>query len=152
MRTLVLKRERGVMLIEALIAILIFSIGILAVVGMQSVAIRNVTDAKVRSDAGFLVNELMAQMWTDSGNIASYTYPGSGSVPARLTGWMARVNQRLPGATAVPPIITLTPPGGTPTGALVQVTVRWQLPEEASQGLPPHQHTMLATVAFNPPP
>ena len=31
--------ERGVMLIEALVAILIFSIGILAVVGMQAVAI-----------------------------------------------------------------------------------------------------------------
>ena len=152
MRRPVPSRERGVMLIEALIAILIFSIGILAVVGMQGAAIRNVTDAKVRSDAGFLVNELMAQIWTDSGNIASYAYPGSGAVPARLAGWMARVNNRLPGAAAVPPIIVLTPPGGTPTGALVQVTVRWQLPEETSQGLPPHRHMMLAFVAFNPPP
>ena len=148
MRTL--KRERGVMLIEALIAILIFSIGILAVVGMQSMAIRTVSDAKVRSDAGFLVNELMAQIWTDAGNINSYAYPGSGSVPTRLTGWMTRVNSRLPGATAVPPIITVT--GGTPLGGLVQITVRWQLPEETSLLLPPHQHSILATVAYNPPP
>jgi type IV pilus assembly protein PilV len=149
MRTPVIKRERGVMLIEALIAILIFSIGILAVVGMQSTAIRTVTDAKVRSDAGFLVNEIMAQIWTDSSNINAYVYPGSGAVPTRLTGWIARVNSRLPGSTAVPPIISVT--GGTPVGGLVQVTVRWQLPEEASLGLS-HQHTILASVAFNPPP
>ena len=43
--------ERGVMLIEALVAILIFSIGILAVVGMQAIAIKDVTSAKYRSEA-----------------------------------------------------------------------------------------------------
>jgi len=53
-------RERGVMLIEALIAILIFSIGILAVVGMQGVAIKNVTESKYRSEAAFLANELIS--------------------------------------------------------------------------------------------
>jgi type IV pilus assembly protein PilV len=153
-------RERGVMLIEALIAILIFSIGILAVVGMQATAIKNVTDAKVRSDAGFLANELMSRIWTDAGNIALYAYPGSGPVPARLgipigvtggpQGWIGRVNTVLPGSTTLPPIVTVT--GGTPLGGQVQITVRWQLPEEASQGLPPHQHTMLASINLNPPP
>ena len=137
--------QKGVMLIEALIAILIFSIGILAVVGMQSTAIRNVTDAKVRSDAGFLVDELMSQIWTDKGNINAYAYPGSGAVPARLTGWMARVNQRLPGA--VPPTVVIT--GGTASGGLVQITVFWRLPQEATLGIPPHQHMLLATVAYN---
>jgi len=139
------KRESGVMLIEALIAILIFSIGILAVVGMQSTAIRNVTDAKVRSDAGFLVDELMSQIWTDKGNINAYAYPGTGAVPPRLTGWMARVNQRLPGA--VPPTVVIT--GGTAAGGLVQITVFWRLPEEITLGIPPHQHMLLATVAYN---
>jgi type IV pilus assembly protein PilV len=141
------KRQSGVMLIEALVAILIFSIGILAVVGMQGTAIRNVTDAKVRSDAGFLVDELMSQIWTDKGNINAYAYPGSGSVPARLTGWMARVNQRLPGSAAVPPTVVIT--GGTAAGGLVQITVFWRLPEETTLGIPPHQHMLLATVAYN---
>jgi len=146
-----LKHERGVMLIEALIAILIFSIGILAVVGMQSSAIKTVTDAKVRSDAGFLANELMAQIWNDAGNINSYIYPGSGAVPPRLAGWVNRVNSRMPGAaTSVPPTVQVT--GGTPLGGLVQITVFWQQPEEASLNLPPHQHSILATVAYNPPP
>jgi len=39
------KNQAGVMLIEALIGILIFSIGILALLGMQGAAIKNTTDA-----------------------------------------------------------------------------------------------------------
>src|SRR2546422_11585279 len=87
------KRENGVMLLEALIAILIFSIGILAVVGLQAVSIRNVTDSKHRTEAAFLANNLLSQMWTDAGNIASYAYPGSGGAPTRLTGWVDQVNR-----------------------------------------------------------
>jgi type IV pilus assembly protein PilV len=142
-------RERGVMLIEALIAILIFSIGILAVVGMQSVAIRNVTEAKQRSDAAFLANELTTLMWTDAGRINDYAYPGSGAVPPKLgtitppTGWIGRVSQ-LPGATANLPRVTVIAP--TPQGATVQIDIFWQLPEEASAGLPPRRHTVVATV------
>jgi type IV pilus assembly protein PilV len=140
------KRQDGVMLLEALIAILIFSIGILAVVGLQAVSIRNVTDSKHRTEAAFLANKLLSQMWTDAGNIAFYAYPGSGVVPSRLGGpggWMDQVNARLP-AAAVPPIVTIT--GASPAGATVTIQVRWQLPEEQSQGLPPHNYTVVASV------
>jgi type IV pilus assembly protein PilV len=147
--TTMLKREQtGVMLLEALIAILIFSIGILAVVGMQSIAIKNVSDAKVRSDAGFLVNELLAQIWTDKGNINSYVYPGSGPVPVKIQGWVNRVNARLPDAAANPPIIAVT--GVTASGGVVQVTLRWRMPEEVTNNFPAHQHSTLATIAYNP--
>jgi type IV pilus assembly protein PilV len=154
-------RERGVMLIEALIAILIFSIGILAVVGMQSVAIKNVTESKHRSEAAFLAEELMAQMWLDQNisatkvntsnvTVANYNYPGSGSVPARLgtisppTGWIGRVTTKLAGATTVLPKVTITNPA--PSGATVKIELFWQLPEEASLGLPPHSHTVIASI------
>ena len=138
------KRQGGVMLLEALIAILIFSIGILAVVGMQAVTIKNVTDSKHRTEAAFLTNKLLSQMWTDAGNIASYAYPGSGAVPTRLNGWVGQVNTTLPAAAANPPIVTIT--GASATGALVTIQVRWQLPEEASKGLPPHNYTVVASV------
>ena len=138
------KGERGVMLIEALIAILIFSVGILAIVGMQSVAIKTVSDSKVRSDAGFLAQQLLSQMWTDAGNIASYAYPGSGTVPTRISTWVADVNSSMPGASDYPPIVTVT--GASSAGATVQITVRWRMPEEASQGLPAHTYMVIASV------
>jgi len=142
------------MLIEALIAILIFSIGILAVVGMQGSAIKNVTDSKSRSDAALLANEIIAQMWADQGNLALYNYPGSGTIPARLgkisppTGWIGRV-VNLPGAASVLPKVTVPAPGtpaATASGATVQVQIFWQLPEEASLGLPPHDYTVIVSI------
>lgn len=143
------RRERGVMLLEALIAILIFSIGILAVVGMQSIAIKDVTSAKYRSEAAYLAQELLAQMWTDNGSIGSYAYTGTGAVPAKLTDWVAKVQLKLPDGANQLPIVTLTNPTPTPvapTGATVQITVRWRLPEEITQNLPAHTHTVIAFV------
>lgn len=143
------RRERGVMLLEALIAILIFSIGILAVVGMQSIAIKDVTSAKYRSEAAYLAQELLSQMWTDNGNIGTYAYTGTGAVPTKIADWVAKVQLKLPDSTNQLPIVTLTNPtpnAVTPTGATVQITVRWRLPEEITQNLPAHTHTVIAFV------
>jgi len=142
--------ERGVMLIEALVAILIFSIGILAVVGMQAVAIKDVTSAKYRSEAAFLAQELLAQMWTDNGNIGVYAFAGAGAPPARILPWVNKVQLRLPDVANQLPVVTLTNPSpaapAVPTGATVQITVRWRLPDEVTQGLPAHSHTVVAYV------
>src|SRR5258708_35382578 len=107
-------RQEGVMLIEALIAILIFSIGILAVVGMQATAIKNVTESKSRSEAAFLAEELMAQMWIDQNistgavqvntsntTVANYNYGGAGTPPPP------------PATTTPPPTPPRTPPAHT---------------------------------------
>jgi type IV pilus assembly protein PilV len=141
--------QRGVMLLEVLLAILIFSMGILAVVGMQATAIKSVTDSKYRSDAAFLTNKLLSHMWTDAGGIALYAYPGSGTVPAKLQNWITNaaktgVNDLLPDAASTPPIVTVT--GATASGAQVTIQVFWRMPEEKSKGLPPHNYTVTASV------
>jgi type IV pilus assembly protein PilV len=152
--TAIRKEQAGVALLEALIAILIFSIGILAVVGMQVTAINNVNDSKYRSEAAFLANRLLSQMWTDAGSIGSYAYPGSGSVPAKLTSWITDttygVNSRLPHAADCPPIVAV--PNPTAQGAQVTIQVFWQNPEEYSKnpcgqpGAQPHTYTVVATI------
>jgi type IV pilus assembly protein PilV len=158
--------QKGVMLIEALIAILIFSIGILAVVGMQGVAIKNVSESRSRSEAAFLAQALIAQMWTDQNingagsntsnvTVINYNYPGSGSPPARLTAWVAQVNNKLPGSKTWMPKVTISNPGPTPanptpaaSGADVKIEIFWQSPEEASltPAPPPHSYTLLASI------
>jgi len=142
--------ERGVMLIEALVAILIFSIGILAVVGMQAIAIKDVTSAKYRSEAAFLTQELLSQMWTDNGNIGTYAYTGAGAPPAKIQVWVNKVQSTLPDGANQLPSVTLTnlvpPAAAAPTGATVQITVRWRTPEEVTQNLPAHTHTVIAYV------
>jgi type IV pilus assembly protein PilV len=150
-------RQSGVMLIEALIAILIFSIGILAVVGMQGIAIKNVTESRSRSEASFLAGELLTQMWVDQNinaaqvntsnvTVGNYNYAGTGTVPARLAGWVARVQGKLPGSTqpGIRPKVTIT--NATASGATVKIELFWQNPEEASLGLPPHSQVVIASV------
>jgi type IV pilus assembly protein PilV len=142
---------QGVMLIEALIAILIFSIGILAIVGMQGVAIKTVTQSKYRSEAAFLANEVLSQLWADTTNLASYDFPQGAAVPTRLTAWKARVDARLPGTTDpnMAPTVTIT--SANAQGATVQIVIWWRLPEEKTQGVDPHSYTVLASVYANPP-
>jgi type IV pilus assembly protein PilV len=117
--------QQGVMLLEALMGILIFSIGILAILGMQAVAMRTTIDAKYRSEAGFLANEIVGVMWGDAANVANYATAGCAATP-QCNAWRTRVQAMLPGATG----------GNLPTiavaGRQVTVTVFWQRPGEAS--------------------
>ncbi len=112
--------QRGMFLLEALIGILIFSMGVLAVVGLVAGTITNVSDAKYRTDASLLANRIIGEMWVDRGNLASYQY-SSGTPPSVLTNWVNAVNSALPGTSTVPPTIAVA-------GNTVTVTISWKPP------------------------
>jgi type IV pilus assembly protein PilV len=130
-------RQKGATLLEALIGILIFSVGILALVGMQALAIKHMSDAKYRSDASFFANEIIGQMWVNRSNLATYAYAGAGAPPAAINSWVTSIQNTLPGVTAAAnlPIITVA-------GTTVTVTVRWQLPG----GSDVHRHITMAYI------
>jgi type IV pilus assembly protein PilV len=129
--------QRGATLLEALIGILIFSVGILALVGMQALAIRHMADARYRSEASFFANEIIGRMWVNKGKLPDYEFSGSGTPPAAIESWVDSIQGALPGVTAGAnlPIITRA-------GSQVTVTVRWQLPG-ATDG---HQHVTVAYI------
>lgn len=79
------RAQRGVMILEALIGVLIFSIGILGLVGMHSIAIRNVGDAKYRADASFLANKVISRMWIDNNASLAGDYATGG---AKFKTWL----------------------------------------------------------------
>ena len=64
--------QQGAVLLEAMVAILLFSIGVLAVVGLQASMVNNTTDSKFRADAAYLAQEKIGQMWGDQSNLSSY--------------------------------------------------------------------------------
>lgn len=135
-------RQQGVMLLEALLGILIFSLGILAVVGMQAMAVKTVAESKYRMDAGFLANEVIGDMWVDRSNLASYAYAG-GTPPAVLANWTAKVQSALPGVAANPPAIAID------AANTVSVTIFWQHPEEANLTPPPPPHAYRVITSIN---
>lgn len=68
----ILRSQQGMMLLEGLIAIVIFSLGILAIIGLQAATVKQTTDAKFRLDASFLANQSIGTMWTDRSNLAAH--------------------------------------------------------------------------------
>ncbi|MYN05481.1 hypothetical protein GTP41_25630 [Pseudoduganella sp. DS3] len=58
-------KQQGSALIEAMAAIVIFSLGILAMIWLQASAASQASDAKYRLEASFIANQLMGQMWVN---------------------------------------------------------------------------------------
>jgi type IV pilus assembly protein PilV len=56
-------RARGFTLIEVLVSLLVFSVGILGMAGFQALSTRNSVDASERGRAALMANELVAKMW-----------------------------------------------------------------------------------------
>ena len=116
------KEQSGVALLEALVGILIFSIGILALMGLQAQSIRNTVEAKYRNEAAYLANQIIGQMWVDRANLAAYD-TGAGA-NQNMVNWRLEVADKLPrvvvGGTNSPTI--------TVAGRQVTVTIFWQLP------------------------
>lgn len=139
------KSQRGSMLLEALVAILIFSVGILAVVGMQATAVKAAADAKYRSEASLLANELLGQMWITNRTASTLktNFEGSdGSGGTYYNNWYANVAATMPGVSTTANAPSVTVDGTT---GLVTVVVQWKLPSEAS-GASAHNYTIIAQV------
>lgn len=128
-----LNKQRGVLLLEALIGLLIFSIGILALVAMQSAAISQVTDSKYRTEAAMLADRMIGTIWANKGN----------NIPALSSAWAYEISggptPLLPNATGA------NAPTVVVAGNQVTVTVKWQAPGAAN----PSNHVAIAYFDFN---
>jgi type IV pilus assembly protein PilV len=136
--------QRGATLLEAMVGILIFSLGILALVGMQALAIKQVTDAKYRADASFFANQIIGELWvkrTDPNFVVNHNYTGTGAPPNSLENWVVSIEKGLPGVTAGAnrPTVTVV---GAPNNWTVTVTVFWQPPAATT----PHNHVTIAYI------
>jgi type IV pilus assembly protein PilV len=130
----------GVMLIEALVALLIFAFGVLGLVGLQASMTKAQSAAKFRADAAFLAQQVIGTMWSDAPNIANYGPAGGGMVGctgyARCSSWANKVTSTLPGGSAAV----------TVAGSDVTVAITWTQPNEGT-----HTYTTRSTIALNAP-
>lgn len=109
-----MKRQIGIISIEALIAMFIFSFGILGLVGMQASLYTRSQDARYRMQASALANELISMAMADVVNASCYTLPVSSQAnctkadaKAFTQAWLTEVTQLLPGASSNVPQVTL---------------------------------------------
>lgn len=118
--------QQGVVLLEALIAILIFSMGVLALVGLQAAMIKNTSDSKFRAEANYIAQQRIGLMWVDPDNAAAYA-----------TGADEDISGLLPNG-----LRTVTRPDPVNFPNQYVVTVTWQQP-----GQDQHRFTAIANIA-----
>lgn len=119
------KSQQGMALLEALIAVLIFSMGILALVGLQGAMVKNTSDSKYRAEATFFAQQKLGEIWANTRNhdvFASYAVVDE-DISALLPGGKRTV--------AISPA----------PDCMVTVTVEWQMP-----GGDIHNHTSNARI------
>ncbi len=152
-----IKNQSGMMLLEGLIAILVFSLGILALVGMQAVAVKQVTDAKYRSDASLLASQLLGTMWvnldrrstvtpaTASANLKANFDTSEEDTSTALANWKAAVANTLPGIAddVNQPTVDVTAIG-TANDGTVTVTIFWLAPGDPSPDA--HRYVTVAQI------
>jgi type IV pilus assembly protein PilV len=113
--------QQGVVLIEAMVAILLFAVGVLAVAGLQASMIKNSSDAKFRTVASYRAQQKIGEMWSNPAN----TNAGFYNVVSPIAD--------LPNGTisVVAPVVANQ----------FLIVVSWQQP-----GQDPHQFTTFATI------
>lgn len=126
------KQQSGSVLLEALVATMLLVTGIVGLMGLQATAFSDVSQAKYRMDAGFLANQIIADMWV--GGAADVVNYGSatGTLGSKSQAWLAQVEATLPGASSHQPTIVVkdvTDASGSKYE--VTVTVNWQPPKES---------------------
>ncbi len=141
-RSVLRSPQQGVILLEALVAVLVFSVGVIALLALQASSITMTRDAKLRADASLIANEIVGLMWADKDNLATYQHYGTGGAAggatgaaacapagaasgnARVTAWLARATTALPGTSADKFQIAVQPAN------VVTVSVCWRSPAD----------------------
>jgi len=151
MRARANSHQRGVMLIEALVAIAIFSFAILGIVGLQATAIRAVRDADYRAKASLFANQLVGRMWVDRYNVPTYALNADGGANCSAGGnnsanpvvaeWLGSLTDMsnpgsLPGAAQLRQKVVVTP------NNTVTLTLCWQTPQDET----PHNFTLTTQI------
>jgi type IV pilus assembly protein PilV len=119
------KSQQGIVLLEAMIAILLFSMGVLALVGLQAAMIKNTADSKYRADASYIAQQKIGQIWADPDNAPGYVVDNTD------------ISDLLPNG-----LLTVTQPDPINVPSQFTVTVTWREPGQSA-----HQFSATAIIA-----
>ncbi len=123
-----LKPQRGSTLIEGMLAIMVFSIGLIGLLMLQAAALNDSANAHYRSEASLLASDLVARMWNGDRTLAGLNARFGDVEADEYRAWRQRVQATLPGVsdTANPPQLSI---GGQRD---VSITLAWQTPGEST--------------------
>ena len=124
------------MLLEVLCALLIFAVGVLALVGLQTVSIQQASAAEYRSMAQLAANDLVSRMWVSDRTAATLQTNFATGAATGYAAWWNAWQPHMPGtsATVLAPtdqFTTVAGGGSAPIpSSLVTITMQWKAPTD----------------------
>ena len=131
-------RQGGSYLLEVLIAILVFAFGVLGLVGLLASSVRASNEVRFRSEAAYIANGMISDMWTMDASTMTTQFGGGG---AKLVAWTSRASSLLPSSTVA---VAMTP-GLSSQSSTVDVKITWKLPGSTET----HNYVMTAQIGKN---
>jgi type IV pilus assembly protein PilV len=150
-----MRRDRGVSLVEALVALLVLSIGMLGIAGLFVESVRSSRSALLRTQAVNLVGDMADRIRANATARAAYDTGAYGGAPGThdcapspdgpggrctlaqlaeddLARWVAAVRAALPALEDAPPVSTVdyVAPVGPGAPERYRITVSWREPGE----------------------
>ncbi len=113
------RRQSGIALLEAMLAVVILGIGLLGTIGLQARAYAALNDAGLRAEATMAADKLLAIISTDSANVANYALSETGTPNPVMQPWVTETRSYIPNATIS---VAVTPQARR---SQVDVTIRW---------------------------
>lgn len=145
--------QRGAMLIESLVAIMIFSLGVLSVIQLQALSIKQSSGAEQRSMASLLANDLVSRMWASDKTAATLQNNFSSELTSATgyTQWLSTVRSSgLPNVSkdkgTLPEVKFTSVDGGSsgsfagPSSSRATITIYWMTPGDSTK----HAYTTVA--------
>jgi type IV pilus assembly protein PilV len=114
-RPRIARTQGGIALLECLMALLIFSVGLLGLLGLEARVMNISVDSENRGRAALLASEIASQMWLNN-----TVTPGTADYTALLARVTDQTQGGLPGG--IPP--SVVPVAGTTNAA--DITITWQ--------------------------
>jgi len=130
--------QSGGSLLEGLLAILLFSVGMLSLLMLLSATLVETGNARYRSEASLLASDLIAQMWTGDRSLTELRSRFTKSDSDDYKNWLATVHARLPGTSDTTNLPTIS----IDDQRQVKILMRWQAPGDGKT----HQLLTLATI------
>lgn len=111
------RSSQGFALIEVLVSLLIFSLGVVGLMGVQAHALRTSNDAQDRSEAALLAQSLSSEMWVvKTTNVSA----------SAVTAWQDQVMAALPNGEGTVTQVT--------AGQEATITIKWLAPSRKLAG------------------
>jgi type IV pilus assembly protein PilV len=133
--------QRGIALIEVLVAIVLLGVGLLGTIGLQAKSYSALADTGMRAEATIAADKLIGVMTTDQANLSAYALAPNGTPSATLRPWYDETRTHIPNAVIT---VAVTPSSTTAPGQ-VTVTIRWL--RKTGSATTPNVHTVTSYIA-----